>query len=148
MDNKVVTDGYVKLLALSVSHLMTEIIMEKNTNCQEDVDAFREKYGNIKSIIIFIIHMNECEDIVYDDYKKIDKDIHCFDYLRDIITNKGGEVLERNDVINDSLWDTSKIKYLGQIKQVMIERRSVMECLFLFGNKAHRLNLLWWKFLR
>ena len=44
----------------------------------------------------------------------IDKDIHCFDYLRDIVTNKGGEVLERNDVINDSLWDTTKIKYLGQ----------------------------------
>ena len=112
--DKVVNEGYIKLLALSVSHLMTEIIMEKNTNCQEDIDAFREKYGNIKTIIIFIIHMDKCEDIVYDDYKKIDKDIHCFDYLRDIVTNKGGEVLERNDVVNDSLWDTSKIKYLGK----------------------------------
>ena len=112
--DKVVNEGYIKLLAISVSHLMTEIIMEKNTNYQEDIDAFREKYGNIKSIIIFIIHMNKCEDIVYDDYRKIDRDIHCFDYLRDIVTNKGGEVLERNDVINDSLWDTSKIRYLGQ----------------------------------
>ena len=112
--NKVVTDGYIKLLALSVSHLMTEIIMEKNTNSQEDIDAFREKYGNIKTIIIFIIHMEACDDIVFDDYKKISKDIHCFDYLRDIVTNKGGEVLERNDVINDILWDTSKIRYLGQ----------------------------------
>ena len=110
--DKVVTNGYIKLLALSVSHLMTEIIMEKNTNCQEDIDAFREKYGNIKSIIIFIIHMNKCNNIVYDDYKKIDKDIHCFDYLRDLVINKGGEVLERNDVVNDSLWDTTKIKYL------------------------------------
>ena len=111
--NKVVTDGYIKLLALSVGHLETEIVMEKNTNCQEDIDAFREKYGNIKTIIIFIIHMNQCDDIIYDDYKKISKDIHCFDYLRDIVTNKGGEVLERNDVINDSLWDVNKIKYLG-----------------------------------
>ena len=114
MTDKVVTDGYIKLLALSVGHLETEIVMEQNTNCQEDIDAFREKYGNIKSIIIFIIHMDRCDDIVYEDYKKIDKDIHCFDYLRDIVTNKGGEVLERNDVINDSLWDTSKIRYLGQ----------------------------------
>ena len=128
--NKVVNEGYIKLLALSVSHLMTEIIMEKNTNCQEDIDAFREKYGNIKSIIIFIIHMNNCDDIEYDDYKKICKNIHCFDYLRDIVTNKGGEVLERNDVINESLWDTSKIKYLGKIKQVMIERYSVMDVSF------------------
>ena len=114
MANKVVTDGYIKLLALSVGHLETEIVMEKNTNCQEDIDAFREKYGNIKSIIIFIIHMEACDDIVFDDYKKIDKSIHCFDYLRDIVTNKGGEVLERNDVVNESLWDTTKIKYLGQ----------------------------------
>ena len=111
--NKVVTDGYIKLLALSVGHLETEIVMEKNTNCQEDIEAFREKYGNIKTIIIFIIHMNQCDDIVYDDYKKISKDIHCFDYLRDIVTNKGGEVLERNDVVNDRLWDTTKIKYMG-----------------------------------
>ena len=110
--DKVVNEGYIKLLALSVGHIETEIVREKNTNNQEDIDAFREKYGNIKSIIIFIIHMNKCDDRVYEDYKKIDKGIHCFDYLRDIVTNKGGEVLERNDVINDSLWDTSKIKYL------------------------------------
>ena len=113
VSNNVVTNGYIKLLALSVGHLETEIVMEKNTNCQEDIDAFREKYGNIKTIIIFIIHMNQCDDIIYDDYKKISKDIHCFDYLRDIVTNKGGEVLERNDVVNDRLWDTTKIKYLG-----------------------------------
>ena len=116
MDNKVVTDGYIKLLALSVGHIETEIVREKNTNNQEDIDAFREKYGNIKTIIIFIIHMEACNDIVYDDYKKICKNIHCFDYLRDIVTNKGGEVLERNDVINDRLWDTSRIKYLSKIK--------------------------------
>ena len=114
MGNKVVTDGYVKLLALSVGHLETEIVMEKNTNSKEDIDAFREKYGNIKTIIIFIIHMNTGDDMVQDDYKKICKDIHCFDYLRDIVTNQGGEVLERKDVINESLWDTSEIKYLGQ----------------------------------
>ena len=111
--DKVVSEGYIKLLALSVGHIETEIVREKNTNNQEDIDAFREKYGNIKTIIIFIIHMEACNDIVYDDYRKIDRDIHCFDYLRDIVTNKGGEVLERNDVINDSLWDTSRIKYVG-----------------------------------
>ena len=110
--DKVATDGYIKLLALSVSHLMTEIIMEKNTNCQEDIDAFREKYGNIKTIIIFIIHMDYDDDIVFNDYKKISESIHCFDYLRDIVTNKGGDVLERNDITNPAIWDTRKIKYL------------------------------------
>ena len=112
IDN-VVTTGYIKLLALSVGHLETEIVMEKNTNSKEEIDAFREKYGNIKTIIIFVIHMNYDSDIMFGDYKKINGNIHCFDYLRDIVTNKGGEVLERNDVVNDRLWDTTKIKYLG-----------------------------------
>ena len=112
--DKVVTDGYIKLLALSVGHLETEIVMEQNTHRQEDIDAFRDKYGNIKTIIMFVIHMDYDDDIMFKDYRKINENIHCFDYLRDIVTTKGGEVLERNDVINDRLWDTSKIKYLGQ----------------------------------
>ena len=112
--DKVVTDGYVKLLALSVSHLMTEIIMEKNTNCQEDIDAFREKYGNIKSVIIFIMHMDYDDDIMFADYQKVCKDIHCFDYLRNIITKKNGKVIERNDIKNDELWDTERVKYVEE----------------------------------
>ena len=111
--DKVVTNGYIKLLALSISHLETEIIMEKNTNSQQDIDSFKDKYGDIKNILIFIIHMEyEENDIMFSDYQKINENIHCFDYLRDIVTTNGGEVLERNDVINDSLWDTRKIKYL------------------------------------
>ena len=112
-EDKVVSNGYIKLLALSIGHLETEIIMERNTNSQHDIDSFKEKYGGIKSVIIFILHMDYENDIMFSDYQKISKKIHCFDYLRDIITNKGGEVLERNDVINDSLCDTSRIKYLG-----------------------------------
>ena len=113
VEGKVVSHGYIKLLALSIGHLETEIIMERNTNSQHDIDAFKEKYANIKSVIIFVIHMDYDNDIMFEDYQKVCEDIHCFDYLRDIVTNKGGEVLERNDVINDSLWDTTKIKYLG-----------------------------------
>ena len=40
--DKVVSEGYIKLLALSVGHIETEIVREKNTNNQEDIDAFRE----------------------------------------------------------------------------------------------------------
>lgn len=112
VNDKVVSHGYIKLLALSIGHLETEIIMEKNTNCQEDIDAFREKYGNIKTIIIFIIYMDYDDDIMFSDYKKISKNIHCFDYLRDIVTNKSGKMLERNDITNPTIWDTSKIKYI------------------------------------
>ena len=49
-EDKVVSNGYIKLLALSVGHLETEIIMEQNTNSQQDIDSFKEKYDGIKRI--------------------------------------------------------------------------------------------------
>lgn len=110
--DKVVNIGYIKLLALSIGHLETEIIMEKNTNSQEDIDAFREKYGNMKTIIIFIIHMDYDNDIMFSDYQKVCEDIHCFDYLRNLMSKKNGRMIERNDICNDELWDTSRIKYI------------------------------------
>lgn len=90
--DKAVSHGYIKLLALSISHLETEIIMEKNTNCQHDIDSFKEKYGGIKNIIIFVMHMEfEENDIMFSDYQKICENIHCYDYMRDLLTNKSGK---------------------------------------------------------
>ena len=114
-EEKVVANGYVKLLALSIGHLETEIIMERNTNSQSDIDAFKEKYGNIKSVIIFVIHMNyNNNDIMFSDYQKVCESIHCFDYLRDITTKKKGRILERNDIKNNELWDTDRVTYLEE----------------------------------
>lgn len=110
---KVVSNGYIKLLALSISHLETEIIMERNTNSQQDIDSFKEKYGDIKNILIFIMHMEfEENDIMFSDYKKINKNIHCYDYMRDLLTNKSCKMLDRNDITNPELWDTERIKYI------------------------------------
>ena len=111
-EEKVVTHGYIKLLALSIGHLETEIIMERNTNSQYDIDVFKEKYGNIKSVIIFVIHMDFDKDIMFSDYQKVCNGIHCFDYLRNLLTKKNGKMIERNDVKNDELWDTERIKYM------------------------------------
>ena len=113
-EDKVVSNGYIKLLALSIGHLETEIIMERNTNSQHDINVFKTKYGNIKSVIIFIIHMDYREDIIFHDYQKIFTNIHCFDYLRDIVTKKNGKIIERNDIHNDELWDTDRIKYIEE----------------------------------
>ena len=110
--DRVVSNGYIKLLALSIGHLETEIIMERNTNSQYDIDAFKQKYGNIKSVIIFIIHMDYDNDIMFEDYQKVCEDIHCFDYLRNLINKKNGKMIERNDIENDELWDTKRIKYV------------------------------------
>ena len=68
--DKVVNEGYIKLLALNIGHLETEIIMERNTNSQYDIDVFREKYENIKGVIIFVIHMDYDNDIMFSDYQK------------------------------------------------------------------------------
>ena len=113
VENKDVSHGYIKLLALSIDHLETNIIMEKNTNSQEDIDSFKEKYGGIKNILIFIMHMDyEENDIMFSDYQKICENIHCYDYMRDLMTKKSGKMLERNDVTNPELWDTNRIKYI------------------------------------
>ena len=112
--DRVVFNGYIKLLALSIGHLETEIIMERNTNSQYDIDAFKQKYGNIKSVIIFIIHMDYDNDIMFEDYQKVCEDIHCFDYLRNLINKKNGKMIERNDIENDELWDTKRIKYVEE----------------------------------
>lgn len=113
VENKAVSHGYIKLLALSISHLETEIIMERNTNSQEDIDSFKEKYDGIKNILIFVIHMEYAEnDIMFSDYQKVCENIHCYDYIRDLITKKSGKMLERNDVTNPELWDTTRIKYI------------------------------------
>ena len=63
---KAVSHGYIKLLALSIDHLETNIVMERNTNSQEDIDSFKEKYGGIKNILVFVIHMEYDEnDIMF-----------------------------------------------------------------------------------
>ena len=72
-EEKVVAHGYIKLLALSIGHLETEIIMERNTNNQHDIDSFKEKYRNIKSVIIFILHMDYDNNIMFEDYKNVRK---------------------------------------------------------------------------
>lgn len=112
VEGNVVSHGYIKLLALNIGHLETEIIMERNTNNQHDIDCFKTKYGNEKNIIIFIIHMDYDNDIMFSDYQKICEDIHCFDYLRNLMSKKNGKMIERNDIKNDELWDTSRIKYI------------------------------------
>ena len=36
------------------------------------------------------------------------------DYLRNLLTKKNGKMIERNDIENDELWDTKRIKYVEE----------------------------------
>ena len=44
--------------------------------------------------------MDYDDDIKFSDYQKIRKEIHCFDYLRDLVIEKNGKIIHRNDLEN------------------------------------------------
>ena len=101
--DKVVADGYIKLLALNIGHLETEIIMERNTNSQYDIDVFREKYENIKGVIIFVIHMYYDNDIMFSDYQKSMWRYSLFWLFTEFYEQENGKMVECNDIKNDEL---------------------------------------------
>ena len=110
--DKVVNEGYIKLLALNIGHLETEIIMERNTNSQYDINAFREKYENIKGVIIFVIHMDYDNDIMFSDYQKSMWRYSLFWLFTEFYEQENGKMVECNDIKNDELWNISRIKYV------------------------------------
>ena len=94
------------MLAFPSNHYKDKIRSRKST---PKLSAY-----NIKSVIIFVIHMDYDNDIMFEDYQKVCEGIHCFDYLRNIITKKNGKMTERNDIYNDELWDTKSVKYVEE----------------------------------
>ena len=56
--------------------------------------------------------MSKTLDELRIDYQKVCETIHCFDYLRNLMSKKNGKMIERNDIKNDELWDTQRIKYI------------------------------------
>ena len=112
LEEQIVRNGYIKLLALDIGHLETTILMEKNTNISKDLDDFKSKYGSLQSVIIFVIHMNYDNDLKFCDYKKVCENIHPFDYVIDLVTKKNGDIIHRTDITNESLWVQSRIKYI------------------------------------
>lgn len=91
---KLVDKGYIKLIAINVGHLESTIEDEKNTNFQEDIDRFREKYSNCPWIKCFTFHVLDDHNIMFTDYQKVRKNIHMFDYLRDLVKSKRANVIE------------------------------------------------------
>lgn len=91
---KVVNQGYIKLIAINVGHLESTIEDEKNTNSQDDINQFKEKYSNCPWIKCFVLHVLDGYDIMFADYQKVRKNIHMFDYLRDLVKSKRANVIE------------------------------------------------------
>lgn len=96
MERYVIT-GYVKMIAISLDDFESEIIDEHNTNYIQDIETFREKYGNKDYIKCMFIHVIGGDFIDFSDYKKVIPSIHPFDYMRDLIKTHNGNLLEESE---------------------------------------------------
>ena len=47
----------------------------------------------MKNVIIYVIHMNYNEKLMYKDYQKIFPNIHWFDYMEDLLGKKQGKII-------------------------------------------------------
>lgn len=85
VEGRVISSGYVKLLAIDTSHINTRILIERNADNWHDVDDFMRICGHMKNVIIYVILMNYDEKLMYKDYQKIFPNIHWFDYMEDLL---------------------------------------------------------------
>lgn len=56
---KLVKNGYIKMIAIDINDFESIIIDERNTNCSCDVDNFRRKYENQPNVKCIYIHMDD-----------------------------------------------------------------------------------------
>lgn len=94
---RIVQTGYVKMIAISISDLESEIVDEKNTNYLQDVETFQQRYRTVDNIKCMFLHMDNNYTIEFLDYKKVHPHIHPYDYIRDIIKKERGRLLEHSD---------------------------------------------------
>ena len=96
---RLVTDGYIKMIAIDIHDLESTIVDERNTNYLCDVENFQRKYDKNQNVKCIYLHMDNNFEINFVDYQKINDRIHPFDYLRDLVKNKSGRLIEGNDYL-------------------------------------------------
>jgi len=102
---RLVTDGYVKMLAINVGDIESSLIDERNTNYLCDIEYFQEKYNKQRNVKCVYIHMDNNYDINFVDYQKIHKHIHPFDYMRNVVKEHGGKLIEGSNYLHISSRD-------------------------------------------
>ena len=81
---RLVKNGYVKMIAIDVNDLESKIIDERNTNFLCDIENFQKKYSSSHTIKCVYIHMDDNYDISFDDYTKV---IHIYIHLITCVTS-------------------------------------------------------------
>lgn len=92
--------GYFKMIAIDVSDLESKIVDERHTNFLCDVENFYKKYSNEPEIRCVYIHIDDNCDVKYQDYKKIHKNIHPLDYMRDVSKKYNGRYIIGSDYLH------------------------------------------------
>lgn len=93
-EERVVSKGYIKLLAIETGHVISTILLEKNANTWHDIDDFIKLCGHRKNIVIYVMHVRSEERITYKDYQKVFPNIHWFDYIEDLAKRKHGTIID------------------------------------------------------
>lgn len=96
---RLVKNGYVKMIATDVNDLESKIIDERNTNFLCDIENFQKKYSSSHTIKCVYIHMDDNYDISFDDYTKVHPHLHPFDYMRNIVKRFDGKLIKGTDYL-------------------------------------------------
>ena len=96
---RLVKNGYVKMIAIDVNDLESKIIDERNTNFLCDIENFQKKYSSLHTIKCVYIHMDDNYDISFDDYTKVHPHLHPFDYMRNIVKRFDGKLIKGTDYL-------------------------------------------------
>lgn len=94
---RLVKNGYVKMIAIDVHDLESKIIDERNTNFLCDIENFQKNYSSSSTVKCVYIRMDDNYDIKFSDYTKIHPHLHPFDYMRSIIKRFDGKLIQGSD---------------------------------------------------
>lgn len=96
---RLVNNGYVKMIAIDIHDLESRIVDERNTNYLCDIENFQKKYSKNSTIKCVYIHMDNNYDINFLDYEKVLPHLHPFDYMRSIIKRFDGKLIHGSDYL-------------------------------------------------
>lgn len=96
---RLVKNGYVKMIAIDVHDLESKIVDERNTNFLCDIENFQKKYSKKSTIKCVYIQMDNNYDIEFSDYTKIHPHLHPFDYMRNIIKRFDCKLIQGSDYL-------------------------------------------------
>lgn len=96
---RLVKNGYVKMIAIDVNDLESKIVDERNTNFLCDIENFQKKYSKHSTVKCVYIHMEDNYNIAFEDYTKIHPHLHPFDYMRNIVKRFDGKLIQGSDYL-------------------------------------------------